>query len=183
MAARVGAPGDVHANAADLGETFFLQTLADRLGEAAGLGDGDVAGIGTRARNHVTGKLCTRSGHIDGHEGVVQRAQLRFGEPAEHHVLTVGETDIELHKALNARQRLELGRRDVAQSSVRNGGHGALGRTAGDAGPRPSLERVRGRQLNANTLADGRDLSGRCASGRGVTDGGDLRRDAAGPRG
>ncbi|CAB4878396.1 unannotated protein [freshwater metagenome] len=90
LAARVGAARDIDPDAADLGETFFLKPFADRLGETPRLCDSDVARVGTRARNDVAGQLRARSGHIDGHEGVVQRAPLRFGESAEHDVLTVG---------------------------------------------------------------------------------------------
>ncbi len=66
LAARVGAAGDVGAHAADVGETGRLERLADRVGEPAGLRDGEVAGVGTGAGDDVAAQLGTGLGHADG---------------------------------------------------------------------------------------------------------------------
>ena len=47
--------------------------LADGVGQAAGLGDGEVAGVGAGAGDDVAGQLGAGLGHADGVEPVVQR--------------------------------------------------------------------------------------------------------------
>src|SRR5262249_54015347 len=48
LAARVRAPRDVHPHAADVSEARALEGLPDVVGQAPGLGDGEVAGVGAR---------------------------------------------------------------------------------------------------------------------------------------
>ena len=58
--------------AADLGEAGLVEGPADVVGEAAGLRDGEVAGVGTGAGDDVAGELGAGLGHADLGEAVVE---------------------------------------------------------------------------------------------------------------
>ena len=108
LAARVGAPGDVDAHPADLGEPGLLERVADVVGEAARLRDGEVAGVGARARHDVARELGAGLGHADLGEPGVQRGQLVLGEAPQHEVLAVGDAHLDAEVALDLRQAAEL---------------------------------------------------------------------------
>ena len=69
LAAAVRAAGDVGADAADVGQAGLVEGGADGVGQAAALGDGEVAGVGARAGDDVAGQLGARLGHADGGRG------------------------------------------------------------------------------------------------------------------
>ncbi len=129
LPARVGAPRDVDAQAPDLGEALLLQPVADRLGQTAALGDGQVAGVGARAGDDVAHQLGTGLGHADRFQSFVERRQLVLGEVAEHDVLPVAEADAGAELALDRSQRPELFGGDVAQRCVCIGADRAVGGT------------------------------------------------------
>ena len=119
LPARVRAAGDVDAQAADVGETFLLQQVADRLREATRLGHGEVARVGARAGDDVAGELGAGLGHADHLQPLVQDGQLRLGEVAEDDVLAVRQPDVRSELALDRRECPELVARDVAERRVR----------------------------------------------------------------
>jgi hypothetical protein len=120
LAAAVGASGDVDPHAADFGQPFVLQLLADGLGEAARLGDGDVAGVGTGAGDDVAGQLGAGTCHADGLEPFEQDRQLGLGEAAVDDVLAVAQAHVGAELALDRGERAELVGRDVAECRVRD---------------------------------------------------------------
>ena len=61
LAAAVGAARDVDPHAADIGQAGLLERLADVVGQAAALGDGQVAGVGTRAGRRRRGPARRRA--------------------------------------------------------------------------------------------------------------------------
>ena len=65
LAARVRAAGDVHPDPADLGEPGVVERLPDVGGEAARLGDREVAGVRARAAHDVAGELGTGFVQVD----------------------------------------------------------------------------------------------------------------------
>jgi hypothetical protein len=127
LAARVRAAGDVDADAAHLGQARVLEGPPDVVGEAPALGDGQVAGVGARARHHVAGQLGAGLGHADGVEAAVELGELGVGEAPEHHVLAVGDPHLGAQVALDGGQGPELVGGDVAQAGEGVGGDGALG--------------------------------------------------------
>ena len=153
LAAAVGAAGDVGADAADVGEAGLVEGGADGVGQAAALGDGEVAGVGARAGDDVAGQLGAGLGHADGGQALVEQRQLALGEAAEHEVLAVGDADLGAELALDRGQRPELGGGDVAEAGVGDGGHGALGDAADDVGVVPGLVRVVAAERDRGALA------------------------------
>src|SRR5207247_7732539 len=57
LAARVGATGDVHAHATDVGQAGVLEGDADVRRQTARRGGGQVAGVGARAGHDIAGQL------------------------------------------------------------------------------------------------------------------------------
>ena len=106
----------------------------------AGLGDGEVAGVGAGAGDDVAGQLGAGLGHADGLEPGVQRGQLLLGEAAEHEVLAVGERAPRAPSSrwieASARNWSEVMSPSWAQAYGR---HGALGDAAHDVGLVPAL--------------------------------------------
>ena len=141
------------------------------LGEAARLGDGDVAGVGAGAGDDVAGQLGAGPGHADGLEAGVQHRQLRLGEAAEHDVLAVA-TGARRRRARagcwRAQRNCDGG--DVAERGVGDGRHGAVGGAADHrlvATQRPYGSR--GVSATAHALADGGGLARWCSRPAGAS--------------
>ena len=116
---RVRAAGDVGADAADVGEARLLERGADGVGQAAALGDGEVAGVGARAGDDVAGQLGAGLGHADGVEARRRASgSCVLGEAAEHEVLAVGDAHLGAELALDRGERPELVGGDVAEPGV-----------------------------------------------------------------
>ena len=111
LTARVRAAGDVDAHAADLGEPGLLERVADVGGEAARLGDREVAGVGAGARHDVADELGAGFGHADARRAGRELGELILGEAAQHEVLPVGDADLDVEVALDLRQARGTGRR------------------------------------------------------------------------
>ena len=157
LTARVRATRDVHSDTADLGETGVVERSADVGREPAGLRDGEVAGVGARARDHVTGELGAGLGHVELDEAVVERAELVLTKPAEHEVLPVRDPDLGVELALDVGERTELVARDVAEPAVGVGAHRAVGAPAHDVGKVPLVVGIEALQLDGHTV--GRDVA------------------------
>src|SRR5918997_1731162 len=183
LPAAVGAARDVDAEAADVGEALLLELVADGGAEAAALGDGQVAGVGTRAGDDVADQLGAGLAHADGVEPLVKRRELLLGEAAEGDVLPVGEAHLEAHLALDGGEGPELGAGHVAQAGVGDGRHGALGRAAHDVGVVPPTEGVALGDLHGHALAHRGERDALGPAGGGVAGLGDLVGDAARPPG
>ena len=183
LAARVGAAGDVDADAADLGQPRLLQRLADLGGQAPGLGDGQVAGVGAGAAHHVAGQLGSRRRHVDGLEPLVQAGQLVLLQAAEHEVLAVGDPHLDPELALDRRHLAELGGGDVTQAAPSVGRHRALGRAAHHVGLVPAPVAVGAAEHHVHALPDRGQRGGGGRAGRLVAVLLHVVGDAAGPRG
>ena len=182
LATAVGAAGDVDAHATDLGQPLCLELLADGLGQATRLRDGDVARIGTRAGHDVAGQFGAGAGHLDRLEPGIQHGQLRLGEATEHDVLAVAESHIGAQLALDRGQRTELRCRHITEGCVGNRGHRAVGAATDHAGRHPPLIRIARRQAHDHALADRCCLDRAGTPGRRVAGLLDDLGDAAGPR-
>jgi hypothetical protein len=88
--------------------------FADLIGQAPALGDGEVAGIGSRAGDHVPGQFGAGLGHADRLQPAVELRQLVGRQVPENQVLAVSDPDGGAHVSLYRGQSPELGRGDVA---------------------------------------------------------------------
>ena len=139
LPATVGAARDVDPHPAHIGQARLFEGLADIVGQAPALGDGQVAGVGPRAGDDVPGQLGARFGHADSVQPAVKLGELVGLEVAEGEVLAVGDPDARSQLPLYSRQLPELGRGDVAQPGIGDGGNGALGHADHDVGRFPAL--------------------------------------------
>ena len=183
LSTTVRASRDVDAYTADLSQSFFLESLTDRTGETARLGDRDVARVRSRACNDVAREFGTRSRHVDGNESLVERFELVLAQPSEHDVLTVGETNVGDELALDRSERTELIRGDVTECGIGDRRDRALGGTAHDACDLPRAIRVRSAQIHSHALADLRHFAEICAPSGQVASCNDLGWNSTRPRG
>ena len=116
------------AHARNLGEARFVERVADRGGEAAGLRDREVARVGARARHDVACELGAGFGHPDVVQPVVERPDVGFGQVAQREVLAVRDADVEGEVALDVGEGAELIGGDVAEAGVRDRADRAVGR-------------------------------------------------------
>ena len=139
LPARVGAARDVDAHAADVGQAGLLQGGADVVGQAAGLGHGQVAGVGARAGHDVPGQFGAGLVHAQGDETLVERAELVLDQAAEDEVLPVGDPDLDAEAALEGGHAPELLGGHVTEAAMGVGGDGPLGHAPDHVGRLPAL--------------------------------------------
>ena len=106
-----------------------------------------------------------------------------FAQSTEHHVLSVGETNVGDELALDRSECTELIRGDVPECGIGDRRHGALGGTANDACDLPRAIRVRTAQVHPHALTNLGYFANLRASGGKVSGCNDLGWNTARPCG
>ena len=183
LSAGVGAPGDVDADAAHIGQPLVLEALADGVAQAATLGDGQVAGVRPGAGHHVAGQLRARAGHADGVQAVVDSGQIVGVQAPEHDVLAVGQPHVGVEFALQRGKGPELVTGDVTQMSLRVDGDRAVAHAPNHVDPFPPLVGGARADSDRRAVAHRGDGGGISRTGRVVAVDLHLGRDPARPGG